>query len=100
MPAMPRAKRLNETNRASVSLLIDDIPIEALVGDTVLTAILLSTGQTGRDAFNQTKKAGFCLMGACQSCWVWTATGQRFRACETPVQQGLQIYTDGERLGW
>ncbi len=100
MSPKPRAKRLSETNRAIVSLQIDNVPVEALAGDTLLTAILLSTGQTGRDAFNQTRQAGFCLMGACQSCWVWSAAGQRFRACDTPVQQGLQIYTDGERLGW
>lgn len=100
MPSRPRAKRLSETEREGVSLHIDGIAVRALAGDTVLTAILLSTGQTGADPFNHTKQAGFCLMGACQSCWVWTAEGQRLRACDTLVQDGAQIFTDGAGMGW
>lgn len=96
----PRAHRLNETDRAPVSLRIDGALVEALDGDTVLTALLLNTGQTGKDAFNGTRLAGFCLMGACQSCWVWTDDGQRLRACDTLVEEGLAIFTDGHEAGW
>ncbi len=100
MPPKSRAKRLSELDREVVSLHIDGTAVKALAGDTILTAILLSTGQTGTDAFNHTNQAGFCLMGACQSCWVWTAEGQRLRACDTQVQEGFQIFTDAERMGW
>ena len=97
---MPRAKRLSELDREVVSLHVDGTLVKALAGDTILTTILLSTGQTGTDAFNHTMQAGFCLMGACQSCWVRTAEGQRLRACDTQVQEGFQILTDGERMRW
>ena len=100
MPPKPRAKRLSELDREVVSLHVDGTAVKALAGDTILTAILLGTGQTGTDAFNHTKQSGFCLMGACQSCWVWTAEGQRLRACDTQVQEGFQFFTDGERMGW
>jgi len=97
---MPRAKRLSELDREVVSLHVDGTLVKALAGDTILTALLLNTGQTGTDAFNHTIQAGFCLMGACQSCWVWTTEGERLRACDAQVQEGLQIFTKGEKLRW
>ncbi len=99
MASEPHAKRLGETDRDLVRLQVDRVAIEALEGDTVLTAILLSTGQTGTDAFNKTSQAGFCLMGACQSCWIWTADGQRLRACDTEVQEGLKLFTRSAEVG-
>ena len=38
-------------------------------------------------------RAGFCLMGACQDCWVWLADGARVRACTTPVADGMHVLT-------
>jgi len=99
MASGPRAKRLGETGRIVVHLEIDGVPIEALEGDTVLTAILLSTGQTGTDAFNKTTQAGFCLMGSCQTCWVWSDDAQRVRGCDTEVQEGLKLFTTNDGFG-
>lgn len=93
MRSRPHAKRLDETDRRIVHLQIDGIEIEALEGDTVLTAVLLSTGQTGTDVFNQSDEAGFCLMGACQSCWIWTSCGGHLRACDMAVEDGLKLFT-------
>jgi aerobic-type carbon monoxide dehydrogenase small subunit (CoxS/CutS family) len=45
-------------------------------------------------------RAGFCLMGACQDCWVWTADGQRVRACTTVVSKDLDIVTRQPELQW
>ena len=98
MPLEPRAKRLGEIDRTPVHLYVDSIAVEALEGDTVLTAILLSTGRTGSDSFNKTNEAGFCLMGSCQSCWIWTADGRRLRACDTEVQDGLKLFTRSDRI--
>jgi hypothetical protein len=38
-------------------------------------------------------RAGFCLMGACQECWVWLGAGRRVRACTTLVSEGMKIYS-------
>jgi len=36
-------------------------------------------------------RAGFCLMGACQDCWVWLADHSRVRACTTVVADGMHV---------
>jgi hypothetical protein len=88
-----RFVRLAETNRATVEIRIDGQPAQALAGDTLLVA-LLTQGRRVRDSeFGDGPRAGFCLMGACQDCWVWTESGDRLRACSTPVQTGMAVLT-------
>jgi len=36
-------------------------------------------------------RAGFCLMGACQDCWVHLSSGQRVRACSTLAEDGMAL---------
>ena len=64
---------------------VDGAPAEARAGDTLLTAILLAPPALRRFEFGDAARAGFCLMGACQDCWVALADGARVRACTTPV---------------
>lgn len=91
--APPRFVRLAETGRPSIALRIDGRPATALAGDTLLVA-LLSNGRRVRDSeFGDGARAGFCLMGACQDCWVWSEQGERLRACSTPAQAGMAILT-------
>jgi D-hydroxyproline dehydrogenase subunit gamma len=89
--AQGRFVRLAEVARPPVHFWLDGEALCALGGDTVLTAILLSA-QTLRDAeFGPERRAGFCLMGACQDCWVWPETGARFRACSTQIAEGMRL---------
>ncbi|NRF67503.1 (2Fe-2S)-binding protein [Aquincola sp. S2] len=103
MPAadsMPRFVRLAETDRPRVALRIDGIAATALAGDTLLVA-LLSHGRRVRDSeFGDGPRAGFCLMGACQDCWVWNETGERLRACSTPVEAGMAVRTRPPATQW
>ncbi|CAM4150615.1 (2Fe-2S)-binding protein [Paracidovorax anthurii] len=88
-----RFVRLAETDRPTIALRIDGAPTTALAGDTLLTA-LLQHGRRVRDSeFGDGPRAGFCLMGACQDCWVWTPEGARLRACSTPAEDGMQVLT-------
>jgi predicted molibdopterin-dependent oxidoreductase YjgC len=88
-----RFVRLAETGRAAVQIRIDGQPAQALAGDTLLVA-LLTHGKRVRDSeFGDGTRAGFCLMGACQDCWVWSERGERLRACSTPVQAGMAVLT-------
>lgn len=89
-----RIHRLAETERVSVVFWLDGVRCTALEGDTVLTAVLASAGHVRRSEFGPEVRAGFCLMGACQDCWMWQERGPRLRACSTPVAGGMRLLTD------
>lgn len=89
----PRFVRVAETGRRTVSLEVDGRTVEALEGDTVMVALLTSQGGLRDAEFGPERRAGFCVMGACQDCWVWTLDGGRLRACTTPVAAGMAIVT-------
>lgn len=59
----------------------------------MLTAILTHRAQLRRNEFSHEPRAGFCMMGACQDCWVQTTTGERLRSCATFIQAGMQLTT-------
>jgi len=85
--------RLAETERPAVVFAVDGRQATALQGDSLLVAMLTQGGHLRASEFGDGLRAGFCLMGACQDCWVWNQAGERLRACTTPVQEGMQIFT-------
>lgn len=87
--------RLAEAERAPVFFTLDGVPASALEGDTVLTAILTQRRALRRSDFTGEPRAGFCLIGACQDCWLRTENGQRLRACTTPIERGMRLLTNG-----
>ena len=92
-PASPLLHRVAETARQAVPFVLDGQPASALTGDTVLTAILTQKAQLRRNEFSHEPRAGFCMMGACQDCWVQTEGGERLRACSTFIQPGMALCT-------
>ncbi|AZO19794.1 (2Fe-2S)-binding protein [Mesorhizobium sp. M1E.F.Ca.ET.045.02.1.1] len=88
-----RIVRLAEFDRAQVRFFLDGEMRGALAGDTVLIAILASGHALRNSEFGPEPRAGFCLMGACQDCWVWQEEGPRLRACSTPVAEGMRLRT-------
>jgi predicted molibdopterin-dependent oxidoreductase YjgC len=95
-----RFVRVAEKQRQPVTLVIDGKSVQALQGDTLLVAMLSTTRQLRSSEFGDGNRAGFCLMGACQDCWVQTAQGDRLRACSTPVSEGLSISTQPPETSW
>jgi len=93
-----RLARLAETARPLVEFMLDGEPLRALAGDTVLTAILLSARSLRSAEFGPEQRAGFCLMGACQDCWVWQEQGPRLRACSTPIAPGMRLRSQPPEL--
>jgi predicted molibdopterin-dependent oxidoreductase YjgC len=81
-------------------LTIDGASVEALEGDVLLTVLMLNTGFARVSEFGDGRRAGFCMMGACQDCWVWTEDGGRLRACSTPVSEGLALRTSAPEGLW
>ena len=95
-----RFVRIGETARQEVTLRVDGKPVRALLGDSVMVAMLIAGGHLRTSEFGDGRRAGFCLMGACQDCWVWTADGERLRACSTPLREGMDISTRQPEARW
>ncbi|MFM0198276.1 (2Fe-2S)-binding protein [Paraburkholderia fungorum] len=85
--------RVAETQREPLSFFIDGHEVTALQGDTLLTAVLMQQRRVRESEFSGAPRAGFCLIGACQDCWMRTEEGLRLRACSTPVTQGMRVVT-------
>ena len=94
--------RMNETGRVvraivpdgpPVRMLVDRAEVRAFAGDSVLVAVLTARNALRQHEFSGEPRAGFCLMGACQDCWVWLADGARVRSCTTPVADGMHVLT-------
>ena len=88
-----RIVRLAERDRAQLHFTLDGQMCGALAGDTVLTAMLASGHALRMSEFGPEPRAGFCLMGACQDCWIWQDEGPRIRACSTPIAEGMRLRT-------
>ncbi|MFI3045650.1 (2Fe-2S)-binding protein [Pseudomonas coronafaciens] len=92
-------KRLVERDRPALSFTLDGQPASGLFGDTLLTAILTTSEHLRGSDFSAEPRAGFCMMGACQDCWVRLGDGQRVRACSTLLEAGHAVIREpGRRL--
>jgi hypothetical protein len=68
-------------------------------GETILTAILCERPALRQSEFLTEMRAGFCLMAACQDCWIWTRDGLRLRACSTPLSHDLDLLSTPPMMG-
>jgi predicted molibdopterin-dependent oxidoreductase YjgC len=84
--------RLLDQDRPAIRLTVDGTELEAKAGDTLLTAILAAgRGHLRTSEFGDGPRAGFCLMGACQDCWVRVAGRGTLRACTTLAEAGMEV---------
>ena len=84
--------RMRDAARPRIVITLDGAEIVAQDGDTLLTALLAGgAGSLRRSEFGDGPRAGFCLMGACQDCWVSVAGVGRVRACATQAVQGMEV---------
>ncbi|HYS65304.1 MAG TPA: (2Fe-2S)-binding protein, partial [Paraburkholderia sp.] len=85
--------RVAETQREPLRFFLDSQEVTALQGDTLLTAVLMQQRRVRESEFSGAPRAGFCLIGACQDCWMRTEEGVRLRACSTLVVEGMRVVT-------
>lgn len=85
--------RVAAQDRQRIDFEVDGELCTALEGDTLLVAVLTNTTKLRISEFGDGPRAGFCLMGACQDCWMWTARGERLRACTTVIEPGMSVTT-------
>ena len=94
-------QRLKEQDRPVLHFVLNGAPATALQGDTVLTAVLTQSKQLRTNEFAHTPRAGFCMMGACQDCWVTLGgadAGRKVRACSTLLQPQLAVCTTPDAI--
>jgi aerobic-type carbon monoxide dehydrogenase small subunit (CoxS/CutS family) len=85
--------RLVDRDRVSLSFTLDGAPATGHEGDTILTAVLTARPRLVEGGAVDGPRAGFCLMGACQECWV-AVDGVPVRACGTLLVAGMRVTTD------
>jgi hypothetical protein len=90
---MPLLHRIFRNDHAPVAFTLDGAACEGRAGDSLLTAILCHAEKLRDSEFLGAPRAGFCLMGACQDCWVQLASGERVRACATELVPGMAVVT-------
>lgn len=95
-----RFVRLAERDRSPIHITIDGTRVQAMEGDTLMVAMLTAGGTLRQSEFTDGNRAGFCLMGACQDCWVWTESGHRLRACSTIAEDGMSVTTSQPGASW
>ena len=88
--------RLKEMQRKPVRFLLNGQAVQALEGDTVLTAVLTQSHMLRTNEFSQLPRAGFCVMGACQDCWVRLDDGRALRSCQNLIEEGMHICTQSK----
>ena len=93
MSATAILHRIHGAPRETLAFELDGRSCTALEGDTVLTEILTHATRVRVAESSGTPRAGFCMMGACQDCWVQLVDGERLRACTTMVEPGMRIRT-------
>jgi len=89
--AQPQMVRLVDRDRPSLMFSLDGAAASAREGDTILTAVLTLRRLLAEPQPDE-PRAGFCLMGACQECWV-AVDGTPVRACGTLIRSGMRVDT-------
>lgn len=88
-----RLVRIAAFETPTVTFTLDGRVLSARQGESVLAAILAHSGCVRLHEATGEPRAGFCLMGACQDCWVWFGPHARGRACVTLVEDGMRVST-------
>lgn len=92
--ARPFLRRLPEAGSAPLAFTVDGRACTGVQGDTVLTALLAAGLVPRHSEASGAPRAGYCWIGACQDCWLWSAAGVRVRACTTPLAAGMALRTN------
>lgn len=92
--SLPLLRRVAPRKGARVAISFDGAPVEAYEGESVLAALLAHGAMLRRFEFADAARAGFCLMGACQDCWVWREDASKLRACGTDVVAGMRLFSE------
>ena len=88
-----RFVRVARWTSPTITISIDGEIVEVPKGQSILVSVLSHRATLRTQMVSSEPRAGFCLMGACQECWMWLDDGRRVRACTTTVDAGMAVCT-------
>ena len=88
-----RFVRVARWTSPTITISIDGEIVEVPKGQSILVSVLSHRAALRTQMVSSEPRAGFCLMGACQECWMWLDDGRRVRACTTTVDAGMAVWT-------
>ncbi len=92
-PLSGRSQDITGAVKQPFTINVDEVPIPAFEGESVLSALLASNiRQVMRNDFGVVSGA-YCGMGVCHCCSVYIDGKHKQRACQTIVRPGMQIQT-------
>jgi D-hydroxyproline dehydrogenase subunit gamma len=100
---MPKRIMHGVERATPISILVDDVPIEAYPGETVAAALIAAGRLALGFNWDQRARGPVCNMGVCYECVVETRPGSDVgefrlqRACMTPVRDGMVVRTTRHR---
>ncbi len=85
-------KRLPRSSADTVTIIVEDKPIEAMAGDTVAAA-MLEAGLTAlrTTPVSNSPRGPYCLMGVCFDCLMEIDGVPNRQACMTRVAEGMRV---------
>jgi D-hydroxyproline dehydrogenase subunit gamma len=82
--------------RREVTLTVDNRPLTAYAGETLLAALVAAGIKSQKDSpVRHEKRGGLCGMGVCYECLVTLNGVPNVRACMTEVEDGMVVVTHG-----
>lgn len=92
MPAASRFRRLPCREDQQIQIWIDELPVQARVGDTVAAAVLMAgLNATRSTPVSGSPRAPYCLMGVCFDCLMEIDGIANRQACMVTVREGMRI---------
>ncbi len=88
LPTNPVTDKPGQT----VTVYVDDQPVEMHPNDTAAAAVLTSGLGYGRTTtVSNSPRAPYCMMGVCFECMLEIDGLENVQGCMTPVQEGMRI---------
>ena len=98
MTKVQRSRDITPLEDESFDIFVDGEAINAVPGETVL-GVMMAAGKRQLMQNDHQKVCGaYCGMGVCHCCHVKINNRYKQRACQTPVEAGMKITTNCNRI--
>ncbi|GHB45954.1 hypothetical protein GCM10007094_39070 [Pseudovibrio japonicus] len=93
IPTVKREQDITKTVDRPFTINVDGVPLPALEGESVLSALLASDIRQLMKSDYGSLSGAYCGMGVCHCCLLHIDGKHKQRACQTIVKPGMRIQT-------